>query len=185
MYIYLYIYRICTSCIKRESNVYADVHTICLTYIFAHAWCSTTPVNACRLSAKMHMDSCMCTYANGAAASLSWKLLRTYLESCANIVQAIVYHLPSCRSPVARRCSLQKSVHIYASSWRSCRCGVAQASSDHSRWCRPHPVCLWVALALGERRLPVTEMCFHHFRAGFLVFNSFCTYHSSESFSFN
>ena len=27
---------------------------------------------------------------NGAAASLPWKLLRTYLESCANIVQAVV-----------------------------------------------------------------------------------------------
>ena len=30
-----------------------------------------------------------------------------------------------------------------------CQCGVAQASFDHPRWCRPHPVCLWVALALG------------------------------------
>jgi len=144
----------------------------------------TTPVNACRLSAKMHMDWCICTYANGVAASLSWKLLRTYLESCANIVQAVVYHPPFCRSragppsstrppscrppaallpPVARRCSLQKFVQIHASSRRSRRCGVAQASSDHSRWCRPHPVCLWVALALGERRLPVTEMLFRHF----------------------
>jgi len=27
---------------------------------------------------------------NGAAASLPWKLLRTYLESCANIVQAVI-----------------------------------------------------------------------------------------------
>jgi len=46
----------------------------------------------------MQMDSCMCTCANGAAASLSWKLLQTYLESCGNIVQAVVYHRPSCRS---------------------------------------------------------------------------------------
>jgi len=72
--------------------------------------------------------------------------------------------------PVAPRCSLQKSVQIHASSCRSRRCGVAQASSDHPRWCRPHPACLWVALALGERRLPVTEMRFHHFRGkGLLV----------------
>ena len=34
---------------------------------------------------------------NGAAASLPWKLLRTYLESCANIVQAVVCLSPSCR----------------------------------------------------------------------------------------
>ena len=49
---YLYIYRICTSCREREANVYADVHNICPTYTPAHAWCATTPVNACRLSAK-------------------------------------------------------------------------------------------------------------------------------------
>jgi len=62
IYIYIYIYRIFTSCIECEANVYADVHNICRTYTSAHAWCSTTPVNACRLSAKMHMDSCTCTY---------------------------------------------------------------------------------------------------------------------------
>jgi len=38
---------------------------------------------------------------NGAAASLPWKLLRTYLESCANIMQAVVYRPPSCRRSVA------------------------------------------------------------------------------------
>ena len=32
---------------------------------------------------------------NSAAASLPWKLLRTYLESCANIVQAIVSARPA------------------------------------------------------------------------------------------
>ena len=63
MYTYLCIYRICTSCSEREAKMYADVHNICLTYTPAHAWCSTTPVNACRLSAKMHMDSCMRAYA--------------------------------------------------------------------------------------------------------------------------
>ena len=55
---------------------------------------------------------------NGAAASLPWKLLRTYFESCANIVQAVVYCPPyrplfCC---VARRCSLKKSVQIHVSS---------------------------------------------------------------------
>jgi len=37
---------------------------------------------------------------NSAAASLPWKLLRTYLESCANIVQAFVYRPPSRGRPV-------------------------------------------------------------------------------------
>ena len=34
---------------------------------------------------------------NFAAASLPWRLLRTYLESCANIVQAVVYCPPAAR----------------------------------------------------------------------------------------
>ena len=50
--IYIHIYRMCTSFREREANVYADVHNICLTYTPAHAWCATTPVNACRLFAK-------------------------------------------------------------------------------------------------------------------------------------
>jgi len=147
IYIYIYIYRICTSCREREANLYADVHNICLTYTPAHAWCATTPVNACRLSAKKNAHGLV--YArlfNCAAASLPWRLLWTYLESCPNIVQAVVYcspyRTPSCWQSFARRCSLKKSVQIHASSWRGRHCGVAHASSDHPRWCRPHPVCL-------------------------------------------
>jgi len=34
---------------------------------------------------------------NSAAAFLPWRLLRTYLESCANIVQAVVYCRPTAR----------------------------------------------------------------------------------------
>jgi len=95
------------------------------------------------------VHACLC---NGAEASLPWKLLRTYLESCASIVQAVnAAHPPAGPTKsFAWRCSLKKSVQIPASSWRSRRCGVAQASSDHPCWCRPHPVCLSVALALGH-----------------------------------
>ena len=59
----------------------------------------------------MHMHTCIyispqlvhARLCNGAAASLPWKRLRTYLESCANIVQAVVSAHPpapsSSRSP--------------------------------------------------------------------------------------
>jgi len=55
---------------------------------------------------------------NGAAASLPWKLLRTYLESCANIVFAVVSaHPPSPSSswppscwPVARHVRLRNPI---------------------------------------------------------------------------
>jgi len=55
---------------------------------------------------------------NSAAASLPWKLLRTYLESCANIVQAVVSahppapwssRPPSCW-PVARHVRLRNLI---------------------------------------------------------------------------
>jgi len=55
---------------------------------------------------------------NGAAASLPWKLLRTYLESCANIVQAVVSAHPPVPSssrpsscwPVARHVRLRNPI---------------------------------------------------------------------------
>jgi len=91
-----------------------------LTYTPAHAWCATTPVNTCRLCAKNAYGLVYARLFNCAAASLPWKLLRTYLESCANIVQAIVYcppsRPPSCWQSVERCCSLKKSVQIHASS---------------------------------------------------------------------
>ena len=94
IYIYIYIYRICTSCRELEANVYANVHNICLTYTPAHAWCATTPVNACRLCAKNAYGLVYARLFNCAAASLPWKLLRTYVESCANIVHAVVSTRP-------------------------------------------------------------------------------------------
>ena len=50
----------------------------------------------------MHMYTCIyispqlvhARLFNGASTSLPWKLLRTYLESCANIVQAVVSARP-------------------------------------------------------------------------------------------
>jgi len=68
--------------------------------------------------------------------------------------------------PVARRCSLKKSVQIHASSRRGHRCGVAQASFDHPCWCRPYPLCLWVALEACPRSPPITEIYLHHFFRG-------------------
>ena len=57
----------------------------------------------------MHIHTCIyispqlvhARLCNGAAASLPWKLLRTYLESCANIVQAVVSARPP--SPLSSR----------------------------------------------------------------------------------
>jgi len=54
-----------------------DAHNICECM-------NTLRTNACGL---VHARLCNC-----AEASLPWKLLQTYLESCASIVQAVVCH---------------------------------------------------------------------------------------------
>jgi len=122
-------------------------------------------VNAFILSSQMHMDLCMHAYAtmqqllcHGSDCELILSLART---SCR---LSFASRPPAGRRPtlsvaplpnvVARHCSLKKSAQIHASSWRSRRCSVAQASSDHLRCCRPHPVCLWVALALSREGYP-------------------------------
>jgi len=75
--------------------------------------------------APVHVRLC-----NRAETSLPWKLLRTYLESCASIVQAAVCRPPrywpdELRRPpkrprrssaAAERCPLKKSPQIHASS---------------------------------------------------------------------
>jgi len=121
--------------------------------------------NACIPSQKMHMPSGMRAYAT------VQKLLchGSYCKLILSLARASVRLSSAARPPaastksVARRCSLKKSVRIHASSWRHRRCGVAQASFDHPRWCRPHPVCLRVALEAWSRSSPITEIYFHYF----------------------
>ena len=84
----------------------------------------------------MHMHTCIyispqlvhARLCNGAAAFLPWKLLQTYLESCANITvvtaHPLSYRPPSCPfvEPAAlllahiQTCSLKKSDQIHESS---------------------------------------------------------------------
>jgi len=66
-------------------------------------------------------------------------------------------------------CSLHKSFQIHASSWRGRCCGVAQASFDHLRWYRPHPVCLWFTLTLGCGPHPRQSSIFGMVFAAFLI----------------
>jgi len=81
---------------------------------------------------------------------VSFRLLSSHLSTPSVQWVCLCAYTHTYTRIVAWRCSLKKSVQIHASSWRGRRCGVAQASLNHLRWCRPHPVCLWVALALGH-----------------------------------
>ena len=154
--------------------MYADAHNICLTYTPAHAWCSTTPVNAFILSAKMHGLVYARLY-NGAAASLPWKLLRTYLESCANIVQAVVCHPPSCRLNLARTPPWLNAVRLGNPSKSTLAHDAVAPAVLHKH----HPIiCVGAGLIqfvygscshLAARRVPVTEMYFRHFHARLML----------------
>ena len=111
----------------------------------------TTPVkNACILSAKNAYGLVHARLCNGAEASLPWKLLRTSLESCASIVQNVVCHPPLLPLLLSQPNTSPDAVRSRnpSKSMPAHDCGVAQAWFDYPCWCRPHPVCLQVALAL-------------------------------------
>jgi len=134
--------RVCTSCSERVRkcvrwctqhlfNVNVCACMVLRTPVWMHATLPTKNAHA-----PMHARPC-----DNAETSLPWKLLRTYLESFASIVQLFAARPPAVSTKsVARRCSLKKFVKIYAGAWRSRCCDVAQALFGHVRWCRPFPV---------------------------------------------
>ena len=86
---------------------YANICTYTYMYIYMH-------MHTCIYISPQLVHAHLC---NGAAASLPWKLLRTYLESCANIVQAVVSDPPAPSSnrppscwPVARHVRLRNPI---------------------------------------------------------------------------
>ena len=109
LYIYTYIYTY--AYIYTWIYIYIHMHTYVHMHIYLYI-CLRIYIYIYTYPQLVHARLC-----NGAASSLPWKLLRTYLESCANIVQAVVSarspaplsrRPPSCR-PVAGRCQPYKS----------------------------------------------------------------------------
>jgi len=152
------------------ANVHADVHNTCLMYTPAHAWCSQHLHASTYSPQKMHMHSCMRAYAT------VQKLLchGSYCKLILSLARASCRLSFATRPPavstksVAWHCSLKKSVQIHASSWRGRRCSVAQASFSHPGWCRPHPVCLRVALEACPRGSLHQKFYFRHLFRGLL-----------------
>jgi hypothetical protein len=87
---------------------YANVCTYTYMYIYMH-------MHTCIYISAQLVHARLC---NGAAASLPWKVLRIYLESCANIEQAVVSAHPPAPSssrqpscwPVARHVRLRNPI---------------------------------------------------------------------------
>jgi len=180
-YIYAWIY------IYIHMHIYVHIH-ICIyictcTHVYIYLYNS-------RIRARATVQQLPC---HGSYCELTLSLART---SCRLAFQPALLPLrraccppsPASRRPtlfvapspdaVHRHCSLKKSVQIHASSWRGRCCGIAQASSDHPHWCRPHPVCLWVALALGRAEATRHRNAFSPFSREFLLLYMFsCSLH--------
>ena len=62
MHIHMCIHSAYAHLVASVKQMCTLIFNFCLTYTPAHAWCSTTPVNACILSAKMRMDSYIYIY---------------------------------------------------------------------------------------------------------------------------
>ena len=107
-YIYTYIHIHIHICMDIYIYTYANICTYTYMYIYMH-------MHACIYISPQLVHARLC---NGTAASLPGKLLRTYLESCANIVQAVVpTHPPAPSSsrppscwPVARHVRLRNPI---------------------------------------------------------------------------
>jgi len=141
------------------TNVYADFHNTCLMYTPAHAWCSQ------HLLKCMHTlrQKCTCTHA---CAPTQWCRSFFAMEAIANLSWVFRQHRAGCRlppallvvstKPVARRCSLKKSVETHDSSW----CGRRwQASSSNGP--RTTMLSTWVPWLL--RRLGGSNIAYQKF----------------------
>jgi len=83
-YIYTHIHIHIHICMDIYMYTYAYICTYTYMYIYMH-------MHICIYICPQLVHARLC---NGAAASLPWELLRTYLESCANIVQSVVSARP-------------------------------------------------------------------------------------------
>jgi len=119
-------------------------------------WCQTTPVWRTHLhvhwrlgylyhARHTHYKHCrytlVCTPMQLCSNHVVMETIASYVESCANIMQVAGCRTPTCcpgaLSPMTARSRRQSKSTL--GSRRGCGCVVAQASSDHSRWCGPHP----------------------------------------------
>jgi len=89
--------------------VYADVRKTHLTYTPAQAWCPNYWSKCMHTLSKKCICARACAHMQRCRSFFAMKLLRTYLEFCASIMQAVVTARPTAVSTksVARRCSLK------------------------------------------------------------------------------
>ena len=119
--------RMCTTCSVCVADMYCDVK------------------NTCR------MCTPACTCAQGTCLVHTAKMHIHPRKHARATVQQCFCHTNNCNLFCNLSSARRETVRFHNSPWRSRSCVAKQASSDLSPWCRPHPVCLSFALALGRR----------------------------------
>jgi len=144
IYIHTYTYTYVHGYINISIRIHMYIYIYVYIYAYAHMYIFISTTRACA-----PVQRCNSFLAMEAIANLSW-VLREHRAGCRFRPPSYPFVEPAAlllaRWPT---CS-----QIHASSWRGCRCSVARASSDHLRWCGPHPVCLWFTLAHGRGSHP-------------------------------
>ena len=103
-YIDIYIHTYTYTYIYTWTYIYPYVYICTYTYMYIYMHTHTYIYISPQL---LHARLC-----NGAAASMPWKLLRTYLESCANILQAAVSARPPAPSSSRPLSCWQIVIHV-------------------------------------------------------------------------
>ena len=134
--------RMCTPCSDCVTDMYAIVKNNCRMNTPAYTGAKDTSLVHTLLTAKMHIQ------------------LRKHARAK---VQQLLRHANHCELSCNLN-SVQETVRIHASTWRSRSCVDTQASSDHHPWCGPHPVCQWLALPLAAVEFILHNISFPHFR---------------------
>jgi len=157
---------ICTSCSERVRNCVCwctqhlfNVNTCACMVLRTPVWRHAT-LPAKNAHAPVHARPC-----NGAQTSLPWKLLRTYLESCASIVQAVVCRSPpSCLDKISRPTLFaQKTRWLMTRSPLRCRTSIIQSSA----LVQASSSLSMVRTRAWPRTSSSTRFYFHHFFRGF------------------
>ena len=120
--------RMCAPCSDCVADMYGDVKNNCGMY---------TP--AC--TGAQNMGS---VYTTLTAAAKMQIHLRKHARA---MVQQCFRHVNHCDLS-CNLSSAQETARFHNSPWRSRICVSTQASSDHTPWCGPHPVCILFAFVL-------------------------------------
>ena len=164
-------------CVRWCGKHLCNVHTCICTGI------SDTCFSARHTHCKKYIWTRTCAPMQRCSNFFAIETIANYLESYTSILQAVVHRTPTCCLnaisclTTARSWKQSKStlgeLRVMTQSPLRCRISrsvVAQASSDHPRWCGPHPAGLCharICTHAWPQSSSISKFCFRHFSRAF------------------